>query len=52
MKKITTPLNENQIRSLKAGEPVLLSGLIYTARDQAHKDCWKKGEGVIPGKDR
>ena len=36
MKKISTPLDEKQIRSLRAGEEVLLSGEIYTARDQAH----------------
>jgi fumarate hydratase subunit beta len=37
MKKINTPLNLNKIKSLKAGQEVLLSGTIYTARDQAHK---------------
>ena len=36
MKKITTPLDEKTIRALKAGDEVLLSGTIYTARDQAH----------------
>lgn len=37
MKKINTPLDEKQIKSLKAGDMVKLSGTIYTARDQAHK---------------
>jgi len=37
MKKINTPLDKRQIETLKAGEEVLLSGMIYTARDQAHK---------------
>lgn len=37
MKKIKTPLGENQILNLKAGDEVLLSGIVYTARDQAHK---------------
>ncbi|PIQ84960.1 MAG: fumarate hydratase [Candidatus Omnitrophica bacterium CG11_big_fil_rev_8_21_14_0_20_43_6] len=37
MKKINTPLDFNKIKSLKAGQEVLLSGIIYTARDQAHK---------------
>jgi len=37
MKNIRTPLEENQSKTLKAGEPVLLSGTIYTARDHAHK---------------
>jgi fumarate hydratase subunit beta len=37
MKKINTPLNFNKIKSLKSGQEVLLSGTIYTARDQAHQ---------------
>ena len=37
MKKINTPLDLNKIKSLKAGQELLLSGTIYTARDQAHK---------------
>ena len=37
MKKIKTPLQDEQIKNLKVGEEVLLSGTIYTARDQAHK---------------
>jgi fumarate hydratase subunit beta len=37
MKKINTPLKEKQVRKLKIGDKVLLSGIIYTARDQAHK---------------
>ncbi len=36
MKKIQTPLNPKEIRKLRAGEVVLLSGTIYTARDEAH----------------
>ncbi|MDD5692724.1 MAG: FumA C-terminus/TtdB family hydratase beta subunit [Candidatus Omnitrophica bacterium] len=46
MKKINTPLDLNKIKSLKAGEELLLSGVIYTARDQAHKrlaEAIKKG---------
>lgn len=37
IKKIYLPLRKEDIRELKAGEEVLLSGVIYTARDQAHK---------------
>ena len=37
MKKIKTPLTNNVIRSLKAGDEVVISGIIYTARDAAHK---------------
>ncbi|MFH0772667.1 MAG: FumA C-terminus/TtdB family hydratase beta subunit [Candidatus Omnitrophota bacterium] len=36
MKKINLPLEESQIEALKAGEEVLLSGYIYTARDKTH----------------
>lgn len=34
---IQTPLTREQARSLHAGDSVLLSGVIYTARDAAHK---------------
>lgn len=37
MEKIKTPLGENQILNLKSGDEALLSGIVYTARDQAHK---------------
>jgi fumarate hydratase subunit beta len=37
IKRILTPLADDVIQSLKAGEKVLLSGFIYTARDAAHK---------------
>ena len=37
MKKITLPLSEQDAASLRAGDSVLLSGTIYTARDCAHK---------------
>lgn len=37
MISITTPLIKEKIRSLKAGDEVLLSGIIFTARDAAHK---------------
>ncbi|MFA5320808.1 MAG: FumA C-terminus/TtdB family hydratase beta subunit [Candidatus Omnitrophota bacterium] len=37
MKKLRTPLSKDKLAGLKAGEQVLLSGTVYTARDQAHK---------------
>lgn len=37
MIKLTTPLSKETIKSLKAGDQVLLSGVIYTGRDAAHK---------------
>lgn len=36
-KNITLPLTEDNINDLKAGDYVYLSGIIYTARDAAHK---------------
>ena len=36
-KKIYLPLTEEQAANLKAGDNVLLSGIIYTARDAAHE---------------
>jgi fumarate hydratase subunit beta len=35
--KLTVPISEEQIRSLKVGDSVLLSGVIFTGRDTAHK---------------
>lgn len=36
-KKLTTPITDEQIRTLKIGDEVLITGYIYTARDAAHK---------------
>lgn len=41
MKKIITPISKVQIAGLKVGDEVLLTGVIYTARDQAHKRLMK-----------
>ena len=35
--RLTTPLTDEVTRSLRAGERVLLSGTLYTARDAAHQ---------------
>jgi fumarate hydratase subunit beta len=46
-KRITTPLTKEKIRGLKAGDSVLITGTIYTARDAAHKrliELLDKGE--------
>ena len=37
IRRIETPLAEEEISRLRAGEKVLLSGYVYTARDAAHK---------------
>ncbi|AWZ49493.1 Fe-S-containing hydro-lyase [Hathewaya limosa] len=36
-KRITTPLTAEKVKDLKAGDTVLISGVIYTSRDAAHK---------------
>jgi fumarate hydratase subunit beta len=46
-KKIKLPLNEKALFDLKAGDALLLSGVMYTARDAAHKrivDALFRGE--------
>ena len=37
MKKLALPLTKDQVKDLHAGDSVLLSGVILTARDCAHK---------------
>ena len=36
-KKVTLPLTDEVLKDLKAGDNFLLTGVIYTARDAAHK---------------
>ncbi len=46
-KRISLPLDKEKIAGLKAGDEVFLSGILYTARDVAHKRmaaAIKKGE--------
>jgi fumarate hydratase subunit beta len=46
-KKITTPLIDDVVKDLKAGDDVLITGEIFTARDAAHKrmvEMLDKGE--------
>ena len=45
--RIQTPMSRETARALKAGDSCLLSGVIYTARDAAHKrlcGCIERGE--------
>ena len=37
IKRITAPLTKEQVKDLHSGDDVLISGVIYTARDAAHK---------------
>lgn len=49
IKKITTPLTEEKVKSLRAGDTVYISGTIYTGRDAAHQrliDCLDGGEDL------
>lgn len=50
MKRISLPLSEEEVLSLKSGDRVLLTGYIYTSRDAGHKrmcETLKKG-GELP----
>ncbi|MDN7227630.1 Fe-S-containing hydro-lyase [Planococcus liqunii] len=47
-KKITLPLTDADLDSLKAGDRVLLSGTVYTARDAAHKRMTEQEKEGIP----
>jgi len=37
MRELRPPLNEADVRSLRAGDEIVISGTVYTARDMAHK---------------
>ena len=45
---ITTPLSREQARTLRSGDSCLLSGVIYTARDAAHKRLCELAEQGKP----
>lgn len=48
-KYIETPLTEEKVKDLQAGDYVYISGVIYTARDAAHKrmtEGLEKGEAL------
>ena len=48
-KKLTMPLTEEKTKDLRCGDNVLLSGVIYTGRDAAHKrltELLEKGESL------
>lgn len=40
-KKITLPITDEDIRDLRAGDSVLLTGSILTGRDAAHKRLYE-----------
>ncbi|HMP15403.1 MAG TPA: FumA C-terminus/TtdB family hydratase beta subunit [Gemmatales bacterium] len=41
---LTTPLQESEVRKLQAGDVVLLSGTVYTGRDEVHKYLYRGGD--------
>lgn len=49
-KRLKTPLTDDDVLSLKAGDAVLISGIIYGARDAAHKRLIEEYEktGKLP----
>jgi Tartrate dehydratase beta subunit/Fumarate hydratase class I, C-terminal domain len=49
-KIITTPLTDEVIENLRAGDKVLINGWVYTARDAAHKRMLEEYEktGKLP----
>lgn len=47
--RIETPLTQEKVARLKAGDNVLISGIVYTARDAAHKkmvEALARGEAL------
>ena len=50
VKVLNTPVTEEQIRSLKVGDNVIINGTIFTGRDAVHKYLYDGGElDVIKG---
>jgi len=48
MEKLNTPVKLEDIKDLKVGDVVNISGKILTARDQAHKRIIEQGKEKIP----
>lgn len=49
IKRLKAPLNEADVREIRAGDEVAISGVIYAARDMAHKrmcEAIEKGENL------
>lgn len=52
---LTTPLSDEKVLALRAGQPVLITGVLYTARDAAHQrmaEALERGEELpfdLPG---
>jgi fumarate hydratase subunit beta len=48
IKEITTPLSDADVESLKTGDRVRITGVLYTARDAAHGRLWPLIEAGRP----
>jgi len=46
--RIATPLTDQAVLALRAGQPVLITGVLYTARDAAHA---RLAEAIAAGRD-
>ena len=42
-KILTTPISEEEVRGLSAGDVIYVSGLLFTARDEAHRVLLERG---------
>ena len=51
MKRLNYPFSESDVRSLKAGDAVLVSGKVYTGRDRFHKYFADGGELPVDFRD-
>jgi tartrate/fumarate subfamily iron-sulfur-dependent hydro-lyase beta chain len=51
IRTLTSPFDEQQVRALKAGESVRLSGTIYTGRDRLHAFLHGGGETPVSLRD-
>lgn len=47
-KEFSLPLSEEDVLSLRAGDYVLLSGVLYTGRDAAHKRIYERIKNGLP----
>lgn len=47
--RLSTPVKKEDLENLKAGDKILITGIVYTARDQAHKlmaECLERNESL------
>ena len=51
MKRLSYPFSEKEVRSLKAGDAVLVSGKVFTGRDRFHKHFADGGEIPVDFRD-